>query len=269
MVFFNRAIVAFHLVAVTSSFTAFTNVRKPSSQKRTLTRTMPARIGSSDSGQDNIIPLTKDIPLDIPLVVPNDDMEPINILDKNSDVDAIIDSTLLTEQPAGVDQGKEIFLASIADTSPEEITADMEAEPIVSGGSDGDYFVDDMMSNNSNSNNNGGALSDDERNSVISVLQASQEAAIAAEAAMPKELMEQLEFSSGPSNGTSLVSAPIAIDEIPEIKPASEIVGEPVTASRMESPSVSKILKFAIPAVGVWLCSPLLSLIDTSVRARL
>jgi hypothetical protein len=31
-----------------------------------------------------------------------------------------------------------------------------------------------------------------------------------------------------------------------------------------DAPSVSKILKFAVPAVGVWLCSPLLSLIDTS-----
>ena len=32
----------------------------------------------------------------------------------------------------------------------------------------------------------------------------------------------------------------------------------------MEAPSVKKILKFAIPAIGVWLCGPLLSLIDTS-----
>lgn len=32
----------------------------------------------------------------------------------------------------------------------------------------------------------------------------------------------------------------------------------------IEAPSLSTIMKFAIPAVGVWLCSPLLSLIDTS-----
>lgn len=32
----------------------------------------------------------------------------------------------------------------------------------------------------------------------------------------------------------------------------------------VEAPSVQKIIRFAIPAVGVWLCSPLLSLIDTS-----
>lgn len=30
-------------------------------------------------------------------------------------------------------------------------------------------------------------------------------------------------------------------------------------------PSVAQILRFAVPAVGVWLCSPLLSMIDTSV----
>jgi len=32
----------------------------------------------------------------------------------------------------------------------------------------------------------------------------------------------------------------------------------------IEAPSLHKILKFAVPAIGVWLCSPLLSLIDTS-----
>lgn len=32
----------------------------------------------------------------------------------------------------------------------------------------------------------------------------------------------------------------------------------------LEAPDVKKVLRFAIPAIGVWLCSPLLSLIDTS-----
>jgi len=35
-------------------------------------------------------------------------------------------------------------------------------------------------------------------------------------------------------------------------------------ASKIPTPSVGKILKFAIPAIGVWLCGPILSLIDTS-----
>jgi len=32
----------------------------------------------------------------------------------------------------------------------------------------------------------------------------------------------------------------------------------------IEAPSVKKIILFAIPAIGIWLCGPLLSLIDTS-----
>lgn len=36
------------------------------------------------------------------------------------------------------------------------------------------------------------------------------------------------------------------------------------TETTIEAPSVKKILKFAIPAIGVWLCGPMLSLIDTS-----
>ena len=35
------------------------------------------------------------------------------------------------------------------------------------------------------------------------------------------------------------------------------------TQNGAAAPNVRTILKFAIPAVGVWLCSPLLSLIDT------
>lgn len=33
----------------------------------------------------------------------------------------------------------------------------------------------------------------------------------------------------------------------------------------MEAPSTREIIKFAIPATGIWLCGPLLSLIDTSI----
>mmetsp|Transcript_19042 Transcript_19042/g.27894 ORF Transcript_19042/g.27894 Transcript_19042/m.27894 type:complete len:836 (+) Transcript_19042:134-2641(+) len=36
------------------------------------------------------------------------------------------------------------------------------------------------------------------------------------------------------------------------------------TSTPMAYPDVKKIIKFAIPAVGVWLCGPILSLIDTS-----
>jgi hypothetical protein len=41
-------------------------------------------------------------------------------------------------------------------------------------------------------------------------------------------------------------------------------IAEAVEEELIEAPSVQKILRFAIPAIGVWLCSPLLSLIDMS-----
>lgn len=41
-------------------------------------------------------------------------------------------------------------------------------------------------------------------------------------------------------------------------------IAEAAEEELIEAPSVQKILRFAIPAIGVWLCSPLLSLIDTS-----
>jgi hypothetical protein len=101
---------------------------------------------------------------------------------------------------------------------------------------------------------------------VRAVLAASGEAVAAAEASMPQDLMEKLDFASLGSNG-SITSTPFAVEEAPEILPASPVVAKPVTATKIKeikAPSVSKIIKFAIPAIGVWLCGPILSLIDTS-----
>ncbi|CAJ1934282.1 unnamed protein product [Cylindrotheca closterium] len=112
----------------------------------------------------------------------------------------------------------------------------------------------------SNSTSASTMLSDD----VKAVLEASGVAAAEAEASMSPDLVEQLEFAQT-SNSTSRIATPLVVDEIPEILPASSVVGEAVTTTtKIESPSVMKILKFAIPAIGVWLCGPLLSLIDTS-----
>jgi len=103
-------------------------------------------------------------------------------------------------------------------------------------------------------------LSDD----LKAVLEASGVAAAEAEASMPPDLVEQLDFSQA-TNATSAIAAPLVVDEVPDILPASSVVGEAVTSTtKIDSPSVMKILKFAIPAIGVWLCGPLLSLIDTS-----
>lgn len=125
---------------------------------------------------------------------------------------------------------------------------------------------------------------------VKAILEASGEAVTAAEAILPPELAERLQLLGANSvNGTTQtiwdlqdlnptpqiseeerstehsVSPYSMVNELnlPEILPASQIVGEPVTR-KLDAPSVRKILKFAIPAIGVWLCGPLLSLIDTS-----
>lgn len=57
-----------------------------------------------------------------------------------------------------------------------------------------------------------------------------------------------------PFNGTQVATF------VDDISPDKDVAGD----FTPEAPAVSKILKFAIPAIGVWLCNPLLSLIDTS-----
>lgn len=99
------------------------------------------------------------------------------------------------------------------------------------------------------------------------VLLASESAMFLAEATLPAEVKEELgSFGANSTSFAPALSTPV--DEPVEIVPAKEVVGEPATKS-IVAPSVMKILKFAIPAVGVWLCAPLLSLIDTSAVGKL
>jgi len=91
---------------------------------------------------------------------------------------------------------------------------------------------------------------------VKAILEASGRAAAMAEASIPPELIEQLDFVK--TNATATLST------LPDILTAASVVGEPTAITKINPPKVSKILKFAIPAIGVWLCNPLLSLIDTS-----
>jgi hypothetical protein len=95
---------------------------------------------------------------------------------------------------------------------------------------------------------------------VNAILKASELAANEAEAAIPPELKEHLELSTIPSTSRTTEM----VDSLPDILTAASVVGEPVTSTKVQHPDISKILKFAIPAIGVWLCGPLLSLIDTS-----
>jgi hypothetical protein len=95
---------------------------------------------------------------------------------------------------------------------------------------------------------------------VSAILEASQDAIAAAEASMLEELIQKLELGGGNKTVATIAVEP----ELPEIVPAAAVVGEPIVSRKISAPPVSKILKFAIPAIGVWLCGPLLSLIDTS-----
>lgn len=103
---------------------------------------------------------------------------------------------------------------------------------------------------------------DEERMEMVeAVLAASEDAAALAEASLQEDVAQEPPVESSNDTGFSM---PVTVENVPKILSASDVVGEPVTKEKVESPSVSKILKFAVPAIGVWLCSPLLSLIDTS-----
>jgi hypothetical protein len=158
------------------------------------------------------------------------------ILLSNDVKDIVVESTLRNDtlnilnsklplsvdsEAVAMDQGKEIVFEAVAGTKPEEI------------------------------------ISIDE--GVSAILAASQDAIAAAEASMPKELIQKLELGGNETVATIAVES-----ELPEILSAAVVVGEPLISSKLSAPPVSKILKFAIPAIGVWLCGPLLSLIDTS-----
>jgi len=90
---------------------------------------------------------------------------------------------------------------------------------------------------------------------VNAVLKMSEQAAVEAEASLPDDIFEKLEIQSDRLEETTLLNKSPPVE--PET-PKNDAVVE------LEAPKVSKILKFAVPAIGVWLCGPLLSLIDTS-----
>ncbi len=151
--------------------------------------------------------------------------------------------------------------------------------------------------------NSGTEVSEGSLTDLKAVLAASGEAAAAAEASMSQELVDHLdELAVEALNATNLVTAsndevdvppPEAVPTIATIttqqeqqSPSTSILSNvdelPFSPAKMEAdiseslstgndqitaietPSVRKILKFAIPAIGVWLCGPILSLIDTA-----
>ena len=69
---------------------------------------------------------------------------------------------------------------------------------------------------------------------------------------------------SSQSNLIDSINPPVTVD----VSLDEKISADSLINTR-DDPTVGKILKFAIPAIGVWLCSPLLSLIDTSAVGML
>ena len=49
------------------------------------------------------------------------------------------------------------------------------------------------------------------------------------------------------------------IDEISEV-----VTVQSQSSQKLTAPSITKILRYTIPAIGIWLCSPVLSMIDTA-----
>lgn len=179
-----------------------------------------------------------------------DPQENLNLFDLKleEEREKFFEPLLVSDDIAGIDEGKEIFLESLASTVPDDVVSDLEL--------DVSKHVQSLLAETGESSKADAGFLD-----VKAVLDISGEAAAAAEASMPPDLIEQLAFSLNATTTT----APIEIKEVPEILNASSVaVREPVPAAKVEAPKVSKILKFAIPAIGVWLCGPLLSLIDTS-----
>jgi hypothetical protein len=83
---------------------------------------------------------------------------------------------------------------------------------------------------------------------------------ILANAVLLEKNLEEVVETAVAANGISSPTITAAISS-----PSTPVdQGVYTMEERIEAPKLSKIIKFAIPAVGVWMCSPLLSLIDTS-----
>jgi len=121
-----------------------------------------------------------------------------------------------------------------------------------------------------NTNNNKISINDDSNDEImiipspppeiIATITASTTAVVVGDQTQPippkvvEELFTPSSIVTGPSDSKSVVT---------EDDDNTKMTKEEEEMSLI-TPSVMKILKFAIPAIGVWLCGPLLSLIDTS-----
>eukprot|EP00545_Synedropsis_sp_CCMP1620_P006919 CAMPEP_0119011046 /NCGR_PEP_ID=MMETSP1176-20130426/5413_1 /TAXON_ID=265551 /ORGANISM="Synedropsis recta cf, Strain CCMP1620" /LENGTH=725 /DNA_ID=CAMNT_0006963805 /DNA_START=654 /DNA_END=2831 /DNA_ORIENTATION=+ len=174
--------------------------------------------------------------------------------------DAAVDTSLVVEDETAStavdgleadDIAKEMVLDAISGTSPDAFdkafaTKEVETVSVLTA-----EFLESPV-----------PLTDDDivANAVTieAILAVSQQAAETADATLPAQVSE------------SIPLIPVAnfndtMDGKPEILPATKVVGPPAAvAENFDYPSVKRIMIFAASATGVFLCSPLLSLIDTS-----
>ncbi|VEU43230.1 unnamed protein product [Pseudo-nitzschia multistriata] len=214
--------------------------------------------------------------------------ETINFLGETSGAssEATVPSTSEGNEPPqlsiGFDPGSPPRASEVSDPDARAIFAENAA--ILAAGKEGGIDIDtnmnmsidiDMNLDLGDAPGGEGLVSED----LEAVLAASGEAAAAAEARMPPELREVLdELAIEALNPTEVVPTVAAAPTLPLQTQAArrQAEGEELASQQagetavqnppapIPTPGVGKILRFAVPAIGVWLCSPLLSLIDTS-----
>eukprot|EP00548_Thalassiothrix_antarctica_P006787 CAMPEP_0194139072 /NCGR_PEP_ID=MMETSP0152-20130528/8817_1 /TAXON_ID=1049557 /ORGANISM="Thalassiothrix antarctica, Strain L6-D1" /LENGTH=854 /DNA_ID=CAMNT_0038836807 /DNA_START=68 /DNA_END=2632 /DNA_ORIENTATION=+ len=103
-------------------------------------------------------------------------------------------------------------------------------------------------------------------NAVEVILKVSQEAAEAAEATLPEEVSESIPLIPVVQYNNNTIGMEPQILTSSSLSPAEGVVATSLstTEDNNDFPSTRRILVFAVSATGVFLCNPLLSLIDTS-----
>lgn len=141
------------------------------------------------------------------------------------------------------DLAKEIVLDAIAGTTPSDLMADQQI---------GAGVTSEQLPQNDFADSH----------TVEAILAVSQQAVESLEAKLPEEVSGSIPLIPTQDNEQERPALPLMQKSVePKGQQAPAIVEE---EDKLEAPSVQKIIQFAIPAIGVWLCSPLLSLIDTS-----
>jgi Na+-driven multidrug efflux pump len=216
---------------------------------------------------------TSDLGTEIFLSSLSENLATKEILDDGTTVDSLLSSPSAKVTTAASTSSAVLAMDNVS--VPDTTTTFLEA----GGGDDNNFIVTTVNTATTKSRPNP-VVEADTQDTVNAILAASSQAVEWAEESLSQEavvfegdvqnnvtdrvaLPLSRSSSSYSSESSSLSSSFMEVKDLPEILPASDVVGDK-PADKIETPSVGKILKFAVPAVGVWLCSPLLSLIDTS-----